>query len=373
MNKMNNLIRLQNTSGRVVFEDSIDHFQNGVLRLLQESEAKVSKFLKKSGTNIFEKKLSTLPDVIFELNRLWTEITLEDSPKNSFNQKSVNFQTNSCFGNEIIDTYIPLKNKPNLWIGINSMKGFGLLMEDDQGTRVRHSVTKYESEYFEGKQEGLGYGNLKDQFWRVEKSEKQVELVSQILKKIRFHKKLANIEILDVGSGYGTFLNATKKFVKAVRGLDVSMFAASQAESQFAIQTEIKTLAEYAQKTNDKYDLITMWDYIEHPDDPFLEINLCRKLLNKDGLLLIKTPNVNALERYIFGSDYHSFKEEHLHYFSLQSLTTLLSQCGFSVKYSEGVSHLFKGITTIDLCKEARLAGMESDLIIVAQMQDNSF
>ncbi len=164
MNKMNNLIRLQNTSGRVVFEDSIDHFQNGVLRLLQESEAKVSKFLKKSGTNIFEKKLSTLPDVIFELNRLWTEITLEDSPKNSFNQKSVNFQTNSCFGNEIIDTYIPLKNKPNLWIGINSMKGFGLLMEDDQGTRVRHSVTKYESEYFEGKQEGLGYGNLKDHF-----------------------------------------------------------------------------------------------------------------------------------------------------------------------------------------------------------------
>jgi len=242
-------------------------------------------------------------------------------------------------------------------------------MENDQGSRIRHSVTKYESEYFEGKQEGLGYGNLKEQFWRVEKSGKQVELVSQILEEIKFHKKIADLEILDVGSGYGTFLHAIKKFVRVVRGLDVSIFAASQAKSQYAIETEIKTLAEYAHETSNKYDLITMWDYIEHPDDPFLELNLCRKLLNKDGLLLIKTPNVNALERYIFESDYHSFKEEHLHYFSLESLTNLLSQSGFAVKYSEGVSHIFKGITAINLCNKARLAGMESDMIVVAQMQ----
>jgi 2-polyprenyl-3-methyl-5-hydroxy-6-metoxy-1,4-benzoquinol methylase len=369
MNKMNSLIRLQNASGRVVFEDTIDHFQNGVVRLLQEPEAKVSEFLKSAGTNILEKNLSNLSDVILELKSLWKETNLEYGPKKSLDQKSVNFPTNSCFGHEVIDTYIPLKNKPNLWIGINSIKGFGLLMENDQGSRIRHSVTKYESEYFEGKQEGLGYGNLKEQFWRVEKSGKQVELVSQILEEIKFHKKIADLEILDVGSGYGTFLHAIKKFVRVVRGLDVSIFAASQAKSQYAIETEIKTLAEYAHETSNKYDLITMWDYIEHPDDPFLELNLCRKLLNKDGLLLIKTPNVNALERYIFESDYHSFKEEHLHYFSLESLTNLLSQSGFAVKYSEGVSHIFKGITAINLCNKARLAGMESDMIVVAQMQ----
>ena len=102
---MNSLIRLQNASGYVVFEDTLDHFQNGIVRLLQEPEAKVIEFLKRASTNILEKNLFNLSDVILKLKTLWKEANLGDGFKKNLEQKSVKFLTNSCFGNEVIDTY----------------------------------------------------------------------------------------------------------------------------------------------------------------------------------------------------------------------------------------------------------------------------
>ncbi len=57
----------------------------------------------------------------------------------------------------------------------------------------------------------------------------------------------------------------------------------------------------------------------------------------------IRTPSLDAAELKVFGSDYHSFKLEHLHVFSPESLAFMLSAAGLSPSFMTTESHMLRG------------------------------
>jgi hypothetical protein len=110
-----------------------------------------------------------------------------------------------------------------------------------------------------------------------------------------------------------------------------------------------------------------MWDYIEHPFDPISDLLQIHKHMSENGLLFIKTPNLDCPELEIFGADYHSLKLEHLHYFSKTSLVAALRKCGFVVDSVTTKSHLLKGFFGGIITTQSEKSHRGSDITVIAR------
>lgn len=82
---------------------------------------------------------------------------------------------------------------------------------------------------------------------------------------------------------------------------------------------------------NEKFDIITLWDVIEHlraPVDDFIKIN---SFLNVDGHVCLWTKNIDSLRSVIMGRHYPFIAEQHIVYYSPVTLTTLFEKTGFKL------------------------------------------
>jgi len=96
---------------------------------------------------------------------------------------------------------------------------------------------------------------------------------------------------------------------------------------------DVNPYSEYKTLSKKKFDILTMWDVIEHLENPGKEL---KKISAK--YLFISTPNVDAVKGDI--KDWIHYRPgEHLWYFNLKTLTELLNNVGYKVlehNYSEG-------------------------------------
>ncbi len=82
----------------------------------------------------------------------------------------------------------------------------------------------------------------------------------------------------------------------------------------------------------DAYNVVTMWDVIEHLKDPNKTIQYINKLLTKDGFLFITTGNVESSVAGVTGKHWYLMTPPaHLFYFSEETITKLLEQNNFKV------------------------------------------
>ena len=64
------------------------------------------------------------------------------------------------------------------------------------------------------------------------------------------------------------------------------------------------------------YDVITMWDYIEHSPVPMNDIKESFALLKPGGLLVLATPDISSWPAKVFKKKWMVYKDhEHLYYF----------------------------------------------------------
>ena len=101
-------------------------------------------------------------------------------------------------------------------------------------------------------------------------------------------------KLLDVGCGAGAFLSLAKQ-----RGWDVSGVELSPGLTRVCrenTQTDIANLSfEQVDLPPDTYDVIAMWDLIEHVIDPVFCIQKVRQLLKPGGVALFCTPDEDSL------------------------------------------------------------------------------
>ncbi|MDA8134966.1 MAG: class I SAM-dependent methyltransferase [Desulfobacteraceae bacterium] len=99
-----------------------------------------------------------------------------------------------------------------------------------------------------------------------------------------------NKRILDIGCGTGSFLNKIKKH-NEVLGMEVSeSYGASLSAS--GIPHMIGNIEDGLKKIpDDHFNLITLWDVLEHLDDPHKIIGIVRNKLAASGHMIIWTNN----------------------------------------------------------------------------------
>ena len=86
-----------------------------------------------------------------------------------------------------------------------------------------------------------------------------------------------------------------------------------------------QNLEEFTKNTKNKYDVIILYDVLEHVDFPQKTITQFEKLLNNKGIVLIQTPNYLSLMAKIVKNWSWWMVDDHRYFFSKKSLNLLFS------------------------------------------------
>ncbi len=194
--------------------------------------------------------------------------------------------------------------------------------------RIKKDMLKdfYSREYFENHSSGeMGYDNYVSDRELVEKT------FARRLKAIQKKWLKKGGRLLDVGCATGFFLAVARKYGWEVSGVEISEFCGEYALKEFGIKLHQGFFTQ-AQGLKPGFDLITMWDYIEHSFTPDLDIERAHELLRPGGLLVMATPDMGSLPAKVFKHRWMGFKEhEHLYYFTKKNLKELLVKKGFKI------------------------------------------
>ena len=111
------------------------------------------------------------------------------------------------------------------------------------------------------------------------------------LKRIRSLLKNKNdISLLDIGSAAGFFLKAAKDSgIERLQGIEISQFASDYCKTNFSIDITVSSFEEI--KTNEKFDIITSWFFIEHLTDPVDGLKKIYNMLNTGGVFAMSVPS----------------------------------------------------------------------------------
>lgn len=181
----------------------------------------------------------------------------------------------------------------------------------------------YDAEYFSGGSGGFGYVNYdEDKEPMRESFNKYLSLVENLS-----HTKG---KLFDVGAATGFFMSLAKARGFEVSGVEFSDFAAGKGrEKGFDIKTGTLKTTESA---NESFDVVTMLDVVEHIPDPEDDLRVVSKMLKKDGLVVINTPDSGSWYAKMMGMKWHLIvPPEHIHYFNEKGIRDLLSRNRFEM------------------------------------------
>jgi SAM-dependent methyltransferase len=115
-----------------------------------------------------------------------------------------------------------------------------------------------------------------------------------------------------------------------VEGQEVDAEAAAVARRVFGLTVHLGRLEEAA-FPSDRFDVITMSHVIEHLHDPVTLLRECRRVLKKDGSLVVATPNPESFGHSRFGAAWRGLEPpRHLYLFSSRALHNTAVQAGFA-------------------------------------------
>jgi 2-polyprenyl-3-methyl-5-hydroxy-6-metoxy-1,4-benzoquinol methylase len=107
-------------------------------------------------------------------------------------------------------------------------------------------------------------------------------------------------KILDIGCATGIFLNEMQKRDWDCKGIEPDQEAADYAQSRFGLDV-FHGVLENSHLPSNTYDVVSLWDVLEHVYDLKFTISEIFRVLKPGGMLIATLPNAIAFERYIFG------------------------------------------------------------------------
>lgn len=106
-----------------------------------------------------------------------------------------------------------------------------------------------------------------------------------------FLKNKSDIELLDIGCGNGAFLDTAKSQFN-VEGVEISQRLAELTYNR--INVPIHNIDFVYFVSDKKYDVITMYDFIEHTSNPSNILKKAYSLLSDEGIIVVYTPNYES-------------------------------------------------------------------------------
>jgi len=160
-----------------------------------------------------------------------------------------------------------------------------------------------------------------------------------------------NRRLLDVGAYCGYFVDVARQVGFKAEGAELSSWAVAEARG-LGLTMHNQTVAERA-ASGDRYDIVTMWDVVEHLRDPRAELAAAFTLVEPGGSLHLATIDAGSRTARMLGKRWPWLMEMHLYYFDRATITALLTQAGFTV---ESIHHYTHVVSADYLLRKAEAA-----------------
>ena len=164
-----------------------------------------------------------------------------------------------------------------------------------------------------------------------------------------FSKRLKTIDkfsekgrLLDIGCAFGFFLELAKEDGWDAKGLEISNHAYKYAKGKLKLHVINQTLEKAGFKSN-SFDVVVLFDVIEHLQDPKSSLKEVRRILKPNGLLVITTPDIGSITAKVLWKNWEEVKRvrEHIYFFSKDTLKKLLKSLNFKILKTESAGRFF--------------------------------
>ncbi|PJE51061.1 MAG: hypothetical protein COV29_02190 [Candidatus Yanofskybacteria bacterium CG10_big_fil_rev_8_21_14_0_10_36_16] len=171
--------------------------------------------------------------------------------------------------------------------------------------------------------------NIKKQVYATydyRKKNYATERLNYLLEKTGLSK--TDAKVLDVGCGPGYFISHLKDKKIINKGLEVSDFLVGMCK-EMGLNADSNDLSE---EPENYYNAITLFDVIEHLENPVSFFKTLNAKLDKRGYVLAYTPNIHSVAFMLMGERQNLLRPFlHLCFYDNRSLDYLAKKTGFEV------------------------------------------
>lgn len=161
--------------------------------------------------------------------------------------------------------------------------------------------------------------------WAMTKHDREKDKI------VKQHVELnENTEVMDVGCAVGTFLlHLNKKYACQISGVD---FKEGLDYPGFDKIDFYEGLFYERPVDNKRFDVVTMWHFLEHDYDPVKTLAKARSVLKEEGKLIIEVPRLDSLTYRLFGRKWPGVQApQHTVLYTKRKFIEMMENNGFKV------------------------------------------
>jgi SAM-dependent methyltransferase len=147
------------------------------------------------------------------------------------------------------------------------------------------------------------------------------------LKKVERFLPPPGSRVLDIGTAGGAFIEAAGQHGYDAYGMEPSRYLADMCKAR-GLKVEQGTIESHTFAPG-SFDMVCLWDVIEHLPDPKAALSEIRRLLKPDGVLLINYPDIGTWQAKLAGKRFWWILSVHLHHFTSSSIREICRRAGF--------------------------------------------
>lgn len=216
----------------------------------------------------------------------------------------------------------------------NFVSTYNKLYNSENAVYKRHAVIEYKK-LLNNKKINVGYNRNK------------------LIKKHILNNKCNSV--LEIGSGIGLIGHFLRNKNSKIDYLGIEIDKVSYEKSRTlqlnTINADFKAMA----NINQSFDVIMLWEVLEHLQDLNLFIELAHKKLNKGGKIILSTPNYNKIYNYpkrLKDAIYQDEPPIHLNFFTTQNIINIFNHKNFDCCKASVKKYPYLRLTKIDFYKD---------------------
>lgn len=164
---------------------------------------------------------------------------------------------------------------------------------------------------------------------------KQMKIDTFLLRLQQIKKYIPSGKVLDIGCATGFFLEAARSLGYDPYGIELSEYSSNIAKRKLGNEAVFNGKLEDSKFDAGLFDVITMFDLIEHVRVPSEVLAHAARLLKPNGIIMITTPNNKSFSNKLMGKRWTHYKKEHFYYFDHDSLNFIAKKNNLEIVLSD--------------------------------------
>lgn len=142
--------------------------------------------------------------------------------------------------------------------------------------------------------------------------------------------KAPGSSLFDLGAGWGHFMLTGQQLGYQVYGIEIS--EQPYLYSKNDLKLPVDHMDFFDMDESKKFDVVTMWDVLEHIDQADTFVEKCSAVTAKNGYLVLQVPQIDSYFAKKYKDDWKMMGLDHVNYFGKKTITLLLEKYGYQVE-----------------------------------------